>query len=477
MTTELVPGVRIEISDIKTASLTTATKVLVFGIKTTGSLAVNTPTRVFSPDQGIEFAGRGSQAAQMLQSVFAEYRDADVTVVLMAAPAGVVATGTLTYSGTATTATPILLQIEDQIVIVPISLGDVAATIAASANTALAAARYADLHVTSGAAGALQTLTARSIGAHGNQIKFRVLQNTPGVTVTPVAMAGGTLDPDLSSAIAVIGGERYKYWVLPDTASANLTAAITELDDRWTKERQVDGHAIAAKRDTVGNLATLGLGLDSKHVTIFGDPSVPANPWTWAARVAGLRASVANPKFTLYNIDIRTLLAPDETLYLASADQQTLLAAGIATFRYVNGRARVQRFATVYKNNELGQPSNVFYDAETKLTASEIRQLQILVLQPQIGKTLVNDVGATQYDISTAANIIDVEGIRQILIAQNTETFQPQAWTDNAAYFEEQLQVVRSGQNEVTIVCSPPITGTNYVNNGTIEVVFSFNAG
>lgn len=470
----LVPGGRYTISDLRTGSLFTANKILVFGIKTsTGSLAINTPTRVFSADEVASLAGRGSQAHQQAIAVFGANRNADVTLVLMSAPAGVAATGTLTYTGAATTATPVILQVEDQSITVPVAIGDAFGAIAASASAAVN--EYLDLHVTSGVLLGVQTLTARSTGLHGNQIRFRVLQNTPGVTITPVVMASGTGSPNLAAAIAVLGGTRYKYWVLPDASSGNLTAAITELDDRWTEARQIDGHAFIGVRDTVGNLATLGLGEDTKHITIFGDPYMPANPWAWAGRVAGLRATVENPKLTLYNLNIPGLIAPDETEYLQPVDQQTLLASGIATFHFVGGQSRVQRMATLYKLNGLGQPSEIFFDAETKLTASEIRQIQLIVLQPYIGKTLVDDIGAVQYDIGTADQVIDPEGIRQVMISLNLEVFQARAWTDNAAYYEDNLQVVRSGANEMTINTSPPIPGTNYVNTGTIDIVTAFS--
>jgi hypothetical protein len=222
-------------------------------------------------------------------------------------------------------------------------------------------------------------------------------------------------------------------------------------------------------------LATLGLGEDTKHITIFGDPYVPANPWTWAGRVAGLRASVENPKLTLYDLDIPGLVAPDETEYLQPADQQTLLSSGIATFHYVAGKTRVQRMVTLYKLNGLGQPSEIFQDAETKLTAAEIRQLQLVALRPYIGKTLVDDVGAVQYDVDTADKVIDPDGVRQVMISLNREVFQARAWTDNAEYYEANLQVVRSGANELTINTSPPIPGTNYINTGTIDVVTAFS--
>jgi len=470
----LVPGGRYTISDLRTGSLFTANKILVFGIKTSaGSLAVNTPTRVFSADEAATLAGRGSQAHQEAIGVFQANRNADVTLVLMAAPAGVAATGTVTYAGAATTATPIILQVEDQSVVVEVAIGDTAATIAAAANAAVNL--YLDLHVTSTVLVAVQTFTARSIGAHGNQVRFRVLQNSPGVTATVVAMASGTGDPSLTTAIAVLGGTRYKYWVLPDTAAANLTAAIAELDDRWTESRQIDGHAFIGRRDTVGTLATLGLGEDTKHISIFGDPYVPANPWTWAGRIAGLRATVENPKLTLYVLDIPGLVAPDETEYLQPSDQQTLLSSGIATFHFVSGRPRVQRMITLYKTNGLGQPSEVFQDAETKLTAGEIRQLQLTALQPYIGKVLVDDIGGVQYDTATADQVIDAEGIRQVMISLNREVFQARAWTDNADYYEANLEVVRSGANELTINTSPPIPGTNYVNTGTIDIVTAFS--
>ena len=472
--TSLVPGGRYTISDLRTGSLFTETKILVFGIKTSaGTLAVNTPTKVFSADQAAEYAGRGSQAHQEVAAVFQAYRDADVTLVLMAAPAGVAATGTLTYSGTATTATPIYLQVEDQTVVVPVSIGDNATTIAASADAAVA--EYVNLHVTSGAALAVQTLTARSIGAHGNQIRYRVIQNTPGVTVAAPGMTAGAGDPNLTTAIASIGGARYKYWVLPDATALNLAAAITELDDRDTSARQIDGHAFIGARDTVGNLATLGLAEDTKHVTVFGDPKVPANPWTWAGRVAGLRASVENPRLTLHKRNIPGLLPPDETEYLQPSERGTLLSSGISTFHFVSGATRVERMVTLYKTNALGQPSTVFRETEVKLTASEIRQLQLVALQIYIGKVLVDDIGDRQYGVDTADEIIDHEGIRQVMISLNLGVFETRAWTDDADYYEAQLQVIRSGENELTINSSPPITGTNYENTGTIEVVTAFS--
>jgi phage tail sheath gpL-like len=475
----LVPGVAIEINDELSASLETASRIVIFGIIQGGSLAPNTPTRVFSPDEGKTLAGAGSQLAQMISAVFSEFRQADVTVIGMAAPAGSASTGTFTFGGAATTATPLRIGIEDRVVTVPVAVGDVGADIAASANTVLASG-FDDLHVTAGAAAAVLTLTARSTGLHGDQIRLRNVGTLPpGVTSAVVQMAGGAGVPDLPTAIAAVPGVRYKYWVAPDVDSVNLAALQTALEDRWLPDSQIDGHAVIGLRDTVSNLASFALAEDTEQITVFGDPNWLANPWVWAGSITGERAQKTNPRLTLYNDDLRALRPPPDTEILDEDDYETLLAAGIATLQLVGGQSRVQRFVTLYKTNSNGQPSTLFYDAEVKLTAAEIRQSQLRVLKPEIGKVLVDNASDVDYSPDVAGEIIDPEGIRQILINQNDEEFLPDAWTeqpeDQPTYFDDTLQVIRSGQNEVTITSSPPITGTNYRNEGTLDVVFSFD--
>lgn len=478
----LVPGASIDISDELSASLGTASKIVIFGIIEGGSLVANTPTRVRSPDEGKTLAGVGSQLAQMISAVFAEYRQADVTVIGMAAPAGTASAGSFDFTGSVpTTANPIRLGIEDRILTVPVAIGDTPTDIAASADAALAAGDFEDLHVTGSAALAVFTLTARSLGLHGDQIRLRDnVQTLPdGVVVATTAMTGGAGVPDLPTAIAAVPGVRYKYWVAPDVDSVNLAALQAELEDRWTKERQIDGHAIIGLRDSVSNLATFGDGEDTEQITVFGDPNWLANPWVWAGGITAERAQVENPRLTLYKRDLRSLVPPPDTEIIDEADSETLLAAGIATLQLVSGQSRVMRFVTLYKTNSNGQPSTLFYDAEIKLTTAEIRQAQLRVLKNNIGDVLVDDASAVDYDPDVAGEVIDPEGIRQILINQNDEEFEPSAWTEQPeeqpTYFDDTLQVARTGQNEVTIISSPPITGTNYRNEGTLEAVFSFD--
>jgi len=472
MATKL-PGTRIEISDQRVSTPSTQdVKVLLAGVKLpAGTLAPNTPKQVFSESEVIEAAGEGSQLLQMYRYARGINARVNMTVVAMDAPAGAQAAGTLTFGGLATTAQPVIVQIEDETISIPVTIGDDGAAIAASAQTIIAGGEYDFLHVAATTALAVTTLTARNDGAYANEINVKAISVPPGVTLVIVGMAGGTGAPDVDSALASLGGVRYNYIALPDTDATNLADVDTFLADRWTADKAIDGHAVGAKRDSVANLAVLGLGLDTKHTSIFGDPNLPSSPWCQAAAICSLRATVTNPKVTLRNSNLSSLVAPLETEYLDPDDMSTLLDAGIAVYWYVQNVPRVNRFPTLAKTNDLGQSSEAFYDVETKLTVSAIRQERIRVLSPQIGKILVDDASSTEYDLSTAGQIIDAEGIRQILITQYRDDFTPQGWVSDSEGFEFDLIVTKTASDQVTFISVPRITGNLYDIPGTIEFV------
>ncbi len=467
----VVPGVTIEIDDTRaTTPGVAAVKVLAVGIKTpAGSLAVDTPTKVFSDSEGESLAGKGSQLEQMVRYFRAQGPRVSLTIVAMDAPAGAAATGTLTFGGAATTAQSLILQVEDRTVTVPVPIGSDGTAVAAAAVAELADPSFDILHVTAANVLAVLTFTARSLGEHGNEISFRVQTLPPGVTATPAAMSGGTGAPDVASALATLGSERFNYIVAPDTNATNLTAIETFLDDRFTGTKALDGHAIVGKRDSVSNLATLGLGEDTAQITIFGDPNVPTNPWAQAAVIAAARANLENPKLSIRHINLTPIVAPDSTLFLDPDDRNTLLVAGISVYHFPTGTPRVDRFVTLYKTNSDGNASTAFFDAETKLTISEYRQFRILITGPEIGKTLVEDVAATNIGVDTLPRVIDVEGIRSLYINQYNNVFGGLAWTSNNDEFAESLVVALTAPDTVTIQEFPTINGILYQVPGTIS--------
>ncbi len=464
-----VPQIVFEISDERVSSPSTDNiKVLLAGIKLpAGAGAIDTPTQIFSTSQAVAFAGEGSQLVQMVRYLRNFEPRVNLTIVAMDAPAGAAATGTLTFAGAATTANEMLLQVEDRTVRVPLQIGDDPTDVAAAAEAVLAGDEYDSLHVTAGAAAAVLTFTARSNGIHGNEVSFKVLELPPGITVTPVAMSGGTGAPDVSGALANLGGERYNYIGLPDTDSTNLDDVETFLDDRFKGKNAIDGHGIAGKRDTVGNLATLGLGRDTNQISIFGDPNVPTNPWAQAAVICAARAVEDNPKMSIRKAVLDQILAPPTTSYLDADDRDTLLESGISVYYYVQGKPHVDRFVTLQKTNTLGQPSDAYFDVETKLTVSEIRQENKRVLDPVLGFIWTPDASTTEYDFDV--DIIDPEGIRQILITQYRKEFLPRGWVNDPDGYETDLVVAFLTSTSGGVTQVPRVNGILYDLTGSIE--------
>jgi len=464
-----VPNTTFEISDERVSSPSTDNiKILLIGMKLpSGAGAVNTPQQIFSTAEAIAFAGEGSQLVQMVRYARNFEPRLNLTIVAMDAPVAAAATGTLTFAGASTVATQLELQVEDQTVLVPVAIGDTPTDVAAAIEAVLAGDEYDGLHVSASAAAAVLTFTAKSHGEHGNEILFKVKSLPAGITVTPVAMSGGTGAPDVGAAIANLGAQRYNYFGLPDTNSTNLTDVKAVLDDRFKGKNAIDGHGIAAKRDTVGNLATLGLGLDTNQISIFGDPNVPTNPWAQVGVICAARFNEDNPKMSIRDVPLTPIKAPDATLYLDADDRNTLLEAGISVFHYVQDTPRVDRFVTLQKTNNQGQPSDAYFDVETKLTASEIRQENKRVLDPVLGFIWTPDASTTEYDFDV--KIIDPEGVRQILITQYRKEFLPRGWVNDPDGYEEDLLVAFVSSTSGGITQVPRINGILYELTGTIE--------
>lgn len=467
-----VPGVEVAISDIN-ASGGDGAKVLLIGIRrSTGSVAALTLTRMLSDSQADDAWGIGSQLAQMCRYARRQAPRVEYWAIGIAeAGGGTAATKTFTFGGTATTANPVYIQIEDKTLQVPVAIGDDGDAIAASALAVLQNGDYDGLHVTGSVTDNVLTLTARSKGPHGTEISVKVLHRPPGVTAAAAAGVSGATAPDVDAALQILGGVRYHYIVLPDSDATNLADTITFLNARWEAESANDGHAFIGKRDSVSNLVTLGDGEDTKHVSIIGDPYVPTSPWAQAAAVAAARAAKTNPKASIRNTLLTAITGPLESEYLEADDRDALLQEGIACYRYVQGIPTIDRLPTLAKTNDLALSSEALYDLETKITASAIRQARIELLQSLLGKILVDDASSTEYDLATGREIIDPEGIRQRLLAQYEKDFMPQAWVDDLDEFAEDLVVEKTNGTTVTWAATDRINGILYRTEGTQQFI------
>lgn len=226
-----------------------------------------------SKDLAKKMAGRGSQLARMVEA----YRRVDPLGELwvIAVPnSGQAATGTITFSGTATDAGAVNLYIGTTRVQITVAAQDTGAD---AAQALLAAINgNEDLPVTAqykmtsaGPAQGTIELTAVNSGTGGNSIPLMLNyygtasgEEVPaGLSVQVGKMSGGVGDPDLSATIAAMGDEPFDYIGLPFSDNASLQLMATEMNDssgRWSYIRQLYGHVYTARTGSLSELVAYG---------------------------------------------------------------------------------------------------------------------------------------------------------------------------------------------------------------------------
>lgn len=349
----------------------------------TGSLAQNTLRDVTSADEVAALAGSGSILHMMALAFFRANNVTQTTIIALDDAGGSTAgTQTLTVTGTATANGSLFLYISGRRIVVPVTNGDAAATVAASIDTALQASDlYAELPVTSGVVSAVVTLTAKNAGTQGNEIDVR--QNfldgeaaAAGISVAIAAGVSGATDPTLTAAVAAMGDVQFHTIAVGLNDTTSIGAIDTELADRFTASRQIEGHAFYGVIDTHANLVTFGSGLNSKHTTVDGVEDSPSQSWERASSIMGLvsRFGAADPGRPFTTLEMPGIVAPPEASRFTLAERDILLKNGIATTTVdVAGVVRAERLITTFQTNSSGVASTAFLDVNVLLTLSFLR--------------------------------------------------------------------------------------------------------
>lgn len=462
------PGQYIEIDNSKAVQglPTQERKLLVLGQRlTTGTVAEAIPKRVLNGDQADNFFGRGSMLAAMCRAAKAVNESTDLwAVALDDNGAGNAAGGTITFGGTVTAAGTLNLYIAGTRVQIAVAAAQ-AASVSATALVAAITAKT-DLPVTAAVNGVDNTqvdITARHAGLSGNDIDLRVNYFTgealpAGLTVTIVAMSGGTANPDVADALAAIGDDQYYSIITPWTDDANLDALEAELEARWGPMQQRTGHAFGALVDTHSNLATAGAARNSAHTTLFGIADAPQPPWEWAARAGAVVEfhGAIDPARPFQTLAVAGLLSPPEESRFTRAERDLLLRDGISTFTVdAGGVMRLERVITTYQTNAFGIEDISYLDLNTKWTVDYIRfavRARIALRYPRY--KLADD--GTRFAPGQA--IVTPKLIRAELLALFRE-LEFAGQVENFDQFKGDLLVVRSDQdpNRVNAVIPPDI--------------------
>ncbi len=351
---------------------------------TAGTKAELITYSITSADQAAEYFGNGSQLHRMAISWFAANKTVPLIVVpIDDAGAGVAATGTYAFSGTATAAGVISATIAGELITAAVASGDTATVVGDSLVTAIAA--KTSLPVTSANVTGTVTLTAKNKGEAGNDVDLRINFNDgeilpAGITVVVTTLGGvisGATNPDVQEIIDILGDEWYNIWVSPWIDTTNLGKIETELVDRFGPLRMIDAVYFSAKSDTQGNLTTFGNGRNSAHVEVMGlEPNYPSEPIQFISSVAGRIAQEgqADPARPFQTLSLPGIIPPPVVERFTFAERNILLFDGIATNKVgAGGVVQIERAITMYQTNAAGANDIAFLDVNTLLTLMFLR--------------------------------------------------------------------------------------------------------
>jgi phage tail sheath gpL-like len=391
-TTVRTPGIYAEVDNSRALQglAQNPHKVLMLGQKTSdGTSAVEILKRITSDGLADGFFGPGSILARMCNVFKDNNPNTELHAIALSNDGGVKAAGLIKFDSglSATAAGTYYLLINGQTVYTTITSGWSVVDVTSAVVTKIKADSTLPIQasISASAAGSDHVLLeALQSGTLGNYIDVRanyyVGQSNPagwseaGIVVT--SMTGGSIDPDLGDAWAIIDGEQYHYIVQPYIDAANLTEIEDELADRFKPLEDLQGHGFTAVRGTQASCTTLGNTRNSPHNTIMGAYSSPTGPEEWAAALGAQAAWNLNndPARPLHFLKLKGVLPPEEQYRFTRAERDILLYDGIATYIVDSGGSTlIERCITTYQTNALGLLDASYLDVQTLATLGEIR--------------------------------------------------------------------------------------------------------
>lgn len=425
-----------------------------------------------------ELTGVGSMISEMLKAFRKNESMMEVWVLPIADDAaGVAATGSITFSGTAQESGVLSLYIAGKLISIPVSSTNDASTISSAAASAINA--MPDVSVTAVSVDESVTLTAKWKGLTGNDIdiRFNYLgeiggEKTPtGVAFTISKMSGGVLNPSIEEALANLGDEEFDFIALPYSDTTNLNLVRDFMNDstgRWSYAKQIYGHVYAAMNADVSSAQTFGTTRNDQHCSIMPHNGTPSPVWETASMLTAQEAKSRSidPARPTQTLPLTGMLAPDVKDRFTMTERNTLLFNGMSTFAIQSGVCQIERVVTTYQKNAYGQADNSYLDVDTLHTSAYVLRAMRQRITQKYGRHKLADDGAR---FAAGQPIVTPNIIRAELISLYSE-LELQGLVENSELFQEHL-IVERDKNDVNRinVLFPP----DYVNQLRVFAVLN----
>jgi phage tail sheath gpL-like len=370
-------------------------KVLLIGnLLSSGSKSEGEVVKLLNAENARQYFGAGSMLHRMAMHHFKNNRgQVEVYAVGLDddSGAGTAATGTFAFSGTATAQGTLSMLIAGEHIQVSVPVDMTAEELATAVADEIGTDEYSHLPVTASAAAGTVTFTAKNACEVSNTIDIRCNyydgeEYPAGITNTITAMGDDTAgagNPDVQTAIDVLGDEWYHVWACPYVDTSNFSALTSALEERFAYDKMIDGHLISAYKPDGADLATkhtnlsdYGAGKNTKHVTTVDTTNSPISTPDMCGAVSGAVAveGQIDPAKPLQTVKLNGILAPKITERYNLSERNSLLYNGISTVRVDDvGNVRIERLITMYRKNDAGGLTIAWLNLNTKLSLMYMR--------------------------------------------------------------------------------------------------------
>lgn len=356
---------------------------LIFGQKTAaGSGTAGQALKVNTADDVGRLSGFGSQVHQIAKAYFKTNKITDTFIYMLEDAATAVATVfELEVTATAAKAGEIDLYIDGYRVPVAVAIDDTSAEIATKIAAALNDVE-GFLPVTAiSATTNVVTFSAKNKGTVGNgtDIRFSYYDGEvlpEGVEIDVSIATPGTVDPTVEPMLAAIGEEWYQVLVGPYTDAANIDLIETELVDRASVIRQIDGLYIAARKGSDSELISYATatGRNCQFVVTAAVQDYPNSVSQIAGAIAGAFAASASNDAAkpLHRIALEGILPPVKEDRKKIVNRNSLALNGLMTLDPGNG-VQTEACVTMYLKNSAGASDTSYQQANAIFTLMVLR--------------------------------------------------------------------------------------------------------
>ncbi len=433
------------------------------------------PVRVASERNAENFFGAGSMLAEKAKYYLLTDPVSELWAIAVPDDSSAVqATAIITVTGTAETAGTLYCYVNGTRVTVAVRMGDGPTMVLSRIADAINA--VASLPVVAYATTDKVTLEVKFAGEAGNDIDLRFNYYDgeyfpTGIAVNAVPFSGGATNPDVSQAIATIGGEWFNSISSPYTDLNNLQIFNDYLKDCWGPLVMRDGFLIGAKRGTFGQLCDFGNARNS-HVESFTHcTGIPNSPWAVAASVAAnvMRYGNMDPARQFQTLPLVGILpARMEDRFSDFPESNLLLYNGISTLAYpVGGSVIIDRVITTYKTAANGAEDESYLGLNTGLTLGYLRwDLRNYFMRKYPRHKLADDG-----NLYEAGQPIMTPKLAKAECVNVFEGWVKRGLVENIKQFKDELVVVRNAANRCRLdyLLPPDLVNQLIVNAAQIR--------